>query len=263
MQAFARSCPRSARRVLAIPTLRSKAFASLPSLPSDASDALDEMTPRTASILEGLRSPVPAASRRSLSKAVTLVESSCPKRRAQAALLLQAVADDAMNGFTPESAFRVGIAGPPGAGKSTFIETLGLHVLESTPSSLPWSPPNLSVLSIDPSSSYSGGSILGDKTRMPTLSNHRRAFVRPSPSGSNLGGVAAYTSDVVQLCSSAGYGCCLVETVGVGQSEVEVDKCVDMMLLLVPPAGGDDLQGSKKGIVEVRGVRARSECEAP
>ncbi|GMH94011.1 hypothetical protein TL16_g12785 [Triparma laevis f. inornata] len=229
------------------------------------------MTPRTKQIFEQLTGEdVPAVvKRRAVSKAVTLVESTDDLRRTQATLLLQHITHTVLSSPSPStSTFRVGIAGPPGAGKSSFIETLGLHVLGENPEGRKtrlvdesregrknnkevWFPESLSVLSIDPSSTYSGGSILGDKTRMPDLSRHPSCFVRPSPSSTNLGGINAYTSDVIQLMTASNYECCVVETVGVGQSEVEVDKAVDMMVLIVPPGGGDDLQGSKKGIVEV------------
>jgi len=202
--------------------------------------------------------------RLALSRAVTLVESKEIRRKEQAEIMLQAISDalrveDVQEGGTT-GAFRVGFAGPPGAGKSSFIEKFGLHVLgvdadgrrtrDEDPNSS-FSPSTMSVLSIDPSSSYSGGSILGDKTRMPELSRHPECFIRPSPSSANLGGINAYTNDVIQLCQAGGYDLVVVETVGVGQSEVEVDKAVDMLILLVPPGGGDELQGVKKGIVEV------------
>jgi LAO/AO transport system kinase len=175
----------------------------------------------------------------------------------------------------------VGVAGPPGAGKSSFIETFGLYVLnnkakhdESSETfandaqsndhnhgasdnrtngddDKEYSPSKLAVVCIDPSSSLTGGSILGDKTRMTELSRHDRAFVRPSPNRGTLGGLAAYTNDAITLCQAAGYDLVLVETVGLGQSEIEICEGVDMLLLLVPPGGGDELQGVKKGIVEL------------
>lgn len=152
-------------------------------------------------------------------------------------------------------------SGAPGAGKSTFIEALGAFLLNRDESTSPqsdaslWYPKTVSVVCVDPTSSRSGGSILGDKTRMQTLSSglyEGRSYVRPAPSGAGtLGGLSTYTHDVVTLCQVSGFELVVVETVGVGQSEVEVEQAVDMLLLLVPPAGGDDLQGVKKGIVEV------------
>lgn len=131
-------------------------------------------------------------------------------------------------------------------GKSSFIETLGLHILQNTPATN-----KLSVLCIDPSSNLTGGSILGDKTRMTQLSKESRAYVRPSPTRGMLGGVTATTLDAVHICQAAGYESCMIETVGLGQSEIEVAQACDLLLLLLPPAAGDGLQGVKKGIVEV------------
>ncbi|CAN0001717.1 unnamed protein product [Choristocarpus tenellus] len=130
---------------------------------------------------------------------------------------------------------RVGVAGPPGAGKSTFIEALGTRLTSDGK--------NVAVITIDPSSVRTGGSILGDKTRMEQLSRDPRAFIRACPARGILGGLARYTHDVVLLCQVAGYDPVIVETVGLGQSEVEVEQTVDMLLLLLPPAGGDSLQG--------------------
>ena len=138
---------------------------------------------------------------------------------------------------------RVGISGSPGAGKSTFIEALGLHVVEHGH--------RVAVLAVDPSSTRSGGSILGDKTRMEQLVRSPSAFIRPSPTGGTLGGVARRTREAMLLCEAAGFDVVLVETVGVGQSEVAVDAMVDLFLLLLAPGGGDELQGIKRGIVEL------------
>ncbi len=143
----------------------------------------------------------------------------------------------------PSTSFRVGIAGPPGAGKSTFIESLGSQLCAAGF--------KVAVVAVDPSSTRTGGSILGDKTRMTELSRNPNAFVRPAPTRGALGGVAEHTNDVVLLTEAAGYDVVLVETVGLGQSEVAVDATVDMLTLVVPPAGGDELQGVKKGIMEV------------
>ena len=139
-------------------------------------------------------------------------------------------------------AIRLGISGTPGAGKSTFIEALGRHVIEAGDT--------IAVLAIDPSSQRSGGSILGDKTRMPTLAADAGAFVRPSPAGSTLGGVARRTREVSIVCEAAGFGTIVLETVGVGQSETAVADMVDCFLLLLAPGAGDELQGIKRGIVE-------------
>jgi LAO/AO transport system kinase len=154
--------------------------------------------------------------------------------------------------------FRIGLAGPPGSGKSTMVEALGRYILDELPTktdadstSTAYNPERLAVVCIDPSSSISGGSILGDKTRMTELSRHPRAFVRPSANSGVVGGLAAYTDDVVSTCHAAGYPLVLVETVGLGQSEIEVAQSVDMLILLLPPGGGDELQGVKKGIMEV------------
>ncbi|KAG0197619.1 hypothetical protein BGX28_008872 [Mortierella sp. GBA30] len=139
--------------------------------------------------------------------------------------------------------FRIGLSGPPGVGKSTFIEAFGMYLLSKGH--------RVSVLAVDPSSARTGGSILGDKTRMTELSRSSMAYVRPSPSRGTLGGVARNTTEAITLCEAAGYDICLVETVGVGQSETMVADIVDMFVLLVPPAGGDELQGMKKGIMEL------------
>ncbi|KAI9217651.1 ArgK protein-domain-containing protein, partial [Blastocladiella britannica] len=138
---------------------------------------------------------------------------------------------------------RLGLSGSPGVGKSTFIETFGMYLVSRGL--------RVAVLAVDPSSTRTGGSILGDKTRMPELSRHDDAYVRPSPARGTLGGVARNTVDAILLCEANGYEVVLVETVGVGQSETMVADMVDAMVLLVSPAGGDELQGMKKGIVEV------------
>lgn len=151
------------------------------------------------------------------------------------------------------STMRVGVAGPPGAGKSTLIECLGERLCSAGH--------RVAVLAIDPSSSRTGGSILGDRTRMTDLARNPRAFVRPSPTRGALGGVAAHTNDVVLLCEAAGFDIVLVETVGLGQSEVAVDATVDCLALILPPAGGDELQGVKKGIMECADVVAVNKAD--
>lgn len=175
--------------------------------------------------------------RRALARAITLVESSRADHREDADELLASVLPK-----TGQS-IRIGISGSPGAGKSTFIEALGLHVLNQGH--------RVAVLAVDPSSTRSGGSILGDKTRMEDLTRSQSAFIRPSPTGGTLGGVARRTREAMLLCEAAGFDVVIVETVGVGQSEVAVDAMVDLFLLLLAPAGGDELQGIKRGIVEL------------
>ncbi|KAL3822731.1 hypothetical protein ACHAXA_000996 [Cyclostephanos tholiformis] len=192
--------------------------------------------------------------RMALSKAITLVESKSSRKRLMADMLLMRLKQSAscVNG---ESSFRLGVAGPPGVGKSTFVEALGMYILgmkekeQVNPAS--FRPEKVAVLCIDPSSHVTGGSILGDKTRMSRLSYHPRAFVRPSPSSGHLGGLGSFTYDAASLCELAGYDFTIIETVGVGQSEVELAECCDLFLLLLAPGCGDELQGSKKGIVEV------------
>jgi LAO/AO transport system kinase len=207
------------------------------------------LQPSTKALLAGLL----RRDRASLSRAITLVESTHRDHRAQAELLL-----DALLAARPPAAstFRVGVAGPPGAGKSTLIEALGLHILRGEAAAAPPPPAarGVAVVAVDPSSPRTGGSILGDKTRMGALCATEGAYVRPSPARGNLGGVARSTHEVVLLCEGAGFGTVLVETVGLGQSEVAVEGCVDALLLVLPPAGGDELQGLKKGIVEVADV---------
>jgi LAO/AO transport system kinase len=178
-----------------------------------------------------------AGDRRSLARAVTLVESTLDDDRPRAVELLDGVLTRS------GGSHRVGISGAPGVGKSTFIEALGLHLVDAGH--------RVAVLAVDPSSSRTGGSILGDKTRMAELARRPEAFIRPSPSGGDLGGVAARTGDALLLCEAAGYDVVLIETVGVGQSEVAVADLVDTFVLLVSPGGGDELQGVKRGIMEL------------
>jgi len=177
-----------------------------------------------------------AGERRALARAITLVESGRDDHRAQATELLAALGQD-------REALRIGLSGTPGVGKSTFIESFGLML---TAQGL-----RVAVLAVDPSSSRSGGSILGDKTRMDLLSRDPNAFIRPSPSQTHLGGVARRTREAVALCEAAGFDVVLIETVGVGQSETVVAQMSDLFLLLLAPAGGDELQGVKRGIMEM------------
>ena len=187
-----------------------------------------------------LSEAIRAGDRRALARAITLVESTRPDHREEAVALLEELLP------ATGGSVRVGISGAPGAGKSTFIEALGLYLVEHQH--------RLAVLAVDPSSSRSGGSILGDKTRMERLSRDTDAFIRPSPSGGTLGGVARRTREALLLCEAAGHDVVLVETVGVGQSEVAVAGMVDVFVLLLSPGTGDDLQGVKRGIVELADV---------
>lgn len=175
--------------------------------------------------------------RRALAKAITLVESTRADHGDQAVTLLEALMP-----HTGQS-IRIGVSGAPGVGKSTFIESLGNYLTEQGH--------QVAVLAVDPTSAVSGGSILGDKTRMETLSVNPKAFVRPSPAGKTLGGVTRRTRESLLLCEAAGYDVIIVETVGVGQSETAVSDMTDMFLLLLSPGGGDDLQGIKRGIMEL------------
>lgn len=174
--------------------------------------------------------------RRALARAITLVESQKAAHRAEAADLLAALPRNS-------PAIRIGLSGTPGVGKSTFIESFGMLLVDAGL--------KVAVLAVDPSSARSGGSILGDKTRMDLLSRHPNAFIRPSPSQSHLGGVARRTREAATLCEAAGYDVVLIETVGVGQSETMVADMVDLFVLLLAPAGGDELQGVKRGIMEM------------
>jgi LAO/AO transport system kinase len=183
--------------------------------------------------LETLRS----GNRRALAKAITLVESTRDSDRREAQQVLEQALPYAGNSI------RIGITGIPGVGKSTFIEAFGLHLVAQGK--------RVAVLAVDPSSPIAGGSILGDKTRMEELSRREEAFIRPSPAGAALGGVAQKTRETMLLCEAAGYDVILVETVGVGQSEYQVAGMVDFFMVLMLPNAGDELQGIKKGIMEL------------
>lgn len=174
--------------------------------------------------------------RRALGRAITLVESTRAADRSKA--------EELLTSLLPRTggAMRVGISGAPGVGKSTFIEALGAHVIGEGH--------RLAVLAVDPSSQRSGGSILGDKTRMESLARNPAAFIRPSPAGTTLGGVARRTREAMLLSEAAGFDLVLVETVGVGQSETAVSEMVDLFVLLIGPGGGDELQGMKRGVME-------------
>ncbi len=180
------------------------------------------------------------AQRRAVARAITLLESTRADHRERADALLAALPVPA------EPALRVGISGVPGVGKSTFIETLGIELIAQGH--------RVAVLAVDPSSSLSGGSILGDKTRMERLSVHQQAFVRPSPSGGKLGGVAAATREAIRVVEAAGYDVVIVETVGIGQSESAVAGMTDLFVLMQLPNAGDDLQAIKKGVLELADI---------
>jgi LAO/AO transport system kinase len=190
-----------------------------------------------AQLLDGLLHGNAAGQRRAMAKAITLLESTRTDHRAQADELLTA-----MLPHTGKS-FRLGISGVPGVGKSTFIEALGLYLIGQGH--------RVAVLAVDPSSTVSGGSILGDKTRMELLSVNERAYIRPSPSSGTLGGVAEKTRESMLVCEAAGYDVVIVETVGVGQSETAVANMTDMFVLMQLPNAGDDLQAIKKGVMEI------------
>ncbi|EGJ10621.1 MULTISPECIES: methylmalonyl Co-A mutase-associated GTPase MeaB [Rubrivivax] len=188
-------------------------------------------------LLASLLGPAGPMQRRALAKTITLLESTRADHRLRA--------DELLNAVLPHTgrALRLGISGVPGVGKSTFIEALGLHLIGRGH--------RVAVLAVDPSSSVSGGSILGDKTRMERLSSDERAFIRPSPAGRTLGGVAEKTREAMLVCEAAGHDVVIVETVGVGQSETAVANMTDMFVLLQLPNAGDDLQAIKKGVMEL------------
>jgi LAO/AO transport system kinase len=192
------------------------------------------LTPLSAAAILESRGP---QQRRAIAKAITLLESTRPDHRIQA--------DELLTALLPHSgrSFRLGISGVPGVGKSTFIEALGLDLIGKGH--------RVAVLTIDPSSTVSGGSILGDKTRMEKLSVNEQAFIRPSPSSGTLGGVAEKTREAMLVCEAAGYDIVIVETVGVGQSEIAVAGMTDMFVLMQLPNAGDDLQAIKKGVMEL------------
>lgn len=196
-----------------------------------------------AELLEGIR----AGNRGVLARAITLVESRRPTDQQQAQQLLQSLLPFA-GGST-----RLGITGVPGVGKSTFIDAFGMHLIEEGH--------RVAVLAVDPSSALTGGSILGDKTRMQRLGRHPDAFIRPSPSGLSLGGVGRRTRETLLLCEAAGFDVVLVETVGVGQSEIVVSEMVDCFLVLMLPGAGDELQGIKKGILEIADIIAVNKAD--
>jgi len=189
---------------------------------------------------EGLVRGVRGADRRAIARAITLVESSHPGHQSAAADLLDRLAQ------APGQALRIGLSGAPGVGKSTFIESFGTFLVDRGH--------KIAVLAVDPSSAVSGGSILGDKTRMERLAVDPRAYIRPTPSGTSLGGVARRTRETIRIVEAAGFDVVVVETVGVGQSEAAVAAMTDIFVLLLSPGAGDELQGIKRGIVELAHV---------
>lgn len=199
--------------------------------PSSASDPAE-----TAVLAEKILT----GDRRALARGITMIESDNPAHREKAQALLRSLLPHT------GKAIRLGITGVPGVGKSTFIEAFGQHIIDQGL--------RVAVLAIDPSSPKTGGSILGDKTRMERLARDANAFIRPSPSGGMLGGIARKSYDTLLLCEAAGFDVIVIETVGVGQSETTVNNLVDMFMLLLAPGGGDDLQGIKRGIMEMADI---------
>jgi LAO/AO transport system kinase len=191
------------------------------------------MPSRVAQLAQG----VAAGDRRALSQAITLIESTNDADRAAATELLATLQRPSVE------AFRIGVTGAPGVGKSTFIDAFGMTLIAAGQ--------RVAVLSVDPSAIQGGGSILADKTRMSQLATHSEAFIRPSPSRSSVGGIASSTAEAVQLCEAAGYQAVIVESVGVGQQAHDIRHVVDFLVLLVEPGAGDQLQGLKRGILEV------------
>lgn len=210
-------------------------------------DHTEGLSDKEQRFVDKLYSGLIQGQRACLAEAITLVESTHSRKKELAQVLLQKVLlyhrEQEQSNRGKPLAFRVGLSGPPGAGKSTFIEYFGKMLTERGH--------KLSVLAVDPSSCTSGGSLLGDKTRMTELSRDMNAYIRPSPTRGTLGGVTRTTNEAILLCEGAGYDIILIETVGVGQSEFAVADMVDMFVLLLPPAGGDELQGIKRGIIEM------------
>jgi len=205
------------------------------------------MPPSARSGTDALAAAVRAGDRRALAKAITLVESTRADHQREAQRLLELLLPHT------GGAARVGVSGVPGVGKSTFIEAFGLHLIGLDK--------RVAVLAVDPSSALSGGSILGDKTRMPRLAAAPEAFIRPSPAAGSFGGVTRRTREALLVCEAAGYDVVIVETVGVGQSEFAVASMVDFFLVLMLPGAGDELQGIKRGIVELADALAINKAD--
>lgn len=206
---------------------------------------------RRGSNISELAQKVHEGNTAALSIAITLIESTSEKDKADSRALLNAITPD------KKSAFVIGVSGVPGVGKSTFLESYCSFLLERDPET------KLAILAVDPSSELSKGSILGDKTRMESIGKSDRVFIRPSASAGKLGGVARSTYESVSLCEAAGFDFIFVETVGVGQSETVVSKLVDCFLFLAMPGTGDELQGIKKGIMEMADIIALNKCDGP
>lgn len=200
----------------------------------------DDAAPASGVDVDAIAAAIAAGERRAVARAITLVESNRPDHRDAADALVEKLLP------RTGAAVRIGISGAPGVGKSSLIEAFGLFLVAQGH--------RPAVLAIDPSSPLTGGSILGDKTRMEGLARDPRAFIRPSPTGGTLGGVARRTREAGLLCEAAGFDIVIVETVGVGQSETAVADMVDLFVLVLPPGGGDELQGIKKGIVELADI---------
>ena len=215
--------------------------------PTQRTELGTPLSVNSTTILNGILSVDAAPQRRALAKAITLLESTREDHREQADALLTALLPHTGR------ALRLGISGVPGVGKSTFIEALGLHLIGLGH--------RVAVLAVDPSSSVSGGSILGDKTRMEHLSVRQEAYIRPSPSSCNLGGVAEKTREAMLVCEAAGYDVVIVETVGVGQSETAVSSMTDMFVLMQLPNAGDELQAIKKGVMELADLVAINKAD--
>jgi LAO/AO transport system kinase len=225
------------------PEYATRFVAGVPQPPPPPPAAVQARPFDPAALIAGIK----AGDRGALARGITLIESRAPSHRGAAEQLLNALMPLSGN------AWRIGVTGAPGAGKSTFIDTLGTRLCEGGR--------RVAVLSVDPSSPISHGSILGDKTRMESLSRHPLAFIRPSPSGGEIGGVARRTRETITLCEAAGFEIVLVETVGVGQSEVLVREMVDCFLLLMIAGAGDELQGIKKGIIELADILAVNKAD--
>ncbi|MCO5250659.1 MAG: methylmalonyl Co-A mutase-associated GTPase MeaB [Candidatus Kapabacteria bacterium] len=219
----------------------------MPGITLDSSPKTNKRLGKQAIDIDTLAQGVISGDRVLLSKSITLIESNLQAHIDKAQSLLKQL--------LPHSgkSVRIGITGPPGAGKSTFIEALGTYLCRNGS--------KVAVLAIDPSSTISKGAILGDKTRMEELSNQENAFIRPSPSGGTLGGVARKTKESIIACEAAGFDVILIETIGVGQSEITVRSMVDCFLLLLLPGSGDELQGIKKGVVELADILVINKAE--
>ncbi|EFX68819.1 hypothetical protein DAPPUDRAFT_301249 [Daphnia pulex] len=203
-----------------------------------------ELDSREEDVVDTLYNGLLSSNRACLAKSITLTESTHPRKRLQARSLLKKALQHCKQCQQHDNSFsfRIGLSGPPGAGKSTFLENMGKFLTSQGE--------KIAVLAVDPSSTTNGGSLMGDKTRMQELSRDLNAFIRPSPTRGHLGGVTRSTNEAIIMCETAGYKTVFIETVGVGQSEYAVADMVDMFVVLIPPAGGDELQGLKRGIME-------------